>query len=63
MAAQAAFLSERDVARRYGIHPKTPWYWIHSRGFPQPIRLGPRCTRWRLEDLQAWEADRARESV
>lgn len=22
--------------------------------FPKPVTLGPRCLRWRVEDLQAW---------
>ncbi|WP_018871971.1 AlpA family transcriptional regulator [Thioalkalivibrio sp. ALJ16] len=56
---ESVYLSERDIARRYSIHPKTVWPWIHNQGFPQPIRLSPRCTRWRLEDLLAWEARRA----
>lgn len=58
-ANDPVYLSERDIARRYGVHQKTPWYWLKSSDFPEPVRLGPRCTRWRLEDLQAWEARRA----
>lgn len=29
-------------------------------GFPQPIRIGSRCTRWRAGDIQAWLAAQAR---
>lgn len=25
--------------------------------FPAPIKLGPRCSRWRMGDLRAWLAD------
>lgn len=28
--------------------------------FPQPIRLGARCTRWKAGDVQAWLAAQSR---
>jgi prophage regulatory protein len=34
---------------------KTTIYTLVSRGeFPQPIRRGNRCTRWRSVDVTAW---------
>jgi hypothetical protein len=27
--------------------------------FPQPVKISPGCTRWRLSDLEAYEAARA----
>ena len=37
--------------------------WIHgevSAGrFPQPLRFGPRCTRWKIADVRQWLIDRA----
>jgi prophage regulatory protein len=34
---------------------KTTIYTLVSRGdFPQPIRRGNRCTRWRSADVTAW---------
>ena len=27
---------------------------------PQPLRYGPRCTRWRLADVRAWLIERAK---
>lgn len=29
-------------------------------GFPQPVRLSSRCTRWRARDVQAWLAAQGR---
>lgn len=32
--------------------------WIHdavrAHRFPQPLRFGPRCTRWRSSDVRDW---------
>jgi prophage regulatory protein len=34
---------------------KTTIYMLVARGdFPQPIRRGSRCTRWRSADVTAW---------
>lgn len=50
------YLSDRQVAKRYSVSRGTPWRWTKtSVGFPRPIELSPGCTRWKLEDLLAWE--------
>lgn len=37
--------------------------WIHEEvragRFPQPMRFGPRCSRWRSSDVRAWLVARA----
>lgn len=51
------FLSDNQVATRYGVTRTTVWRWRKSDpNFPQPVTLSPGCTRWRLADLEAWEA-------
>jgi prophage regulatory protein len=51
-----AFLSDRQVAERYGVSRQTPWGWLKKdTDFPKPVSLSPGCTRWRLTDLEAWE--------
>jgi prophage regulatory protein len=53
------FLSDRQVAARYGVARATPWRWVKSDStFPRPVELSPGCTRWKLEDLVAWEAEK-----
>ncbi|NIC39397.1 AlpA family phage regulatory protein [Halomonas desiderata] len=52
------WLSDKQVAERYAIGRVTPWRWAREGIFPAPIKLGPSCTRWRLADLEAWEASR-----
>jgi predicted DNA-binding transcriptional regulator AlpA len=53
------FLSDQQLARRYGVHRATIWRWVRSDlTFPKPLRLGPQSTRWRLRDVEAWEQRR-----
>ena len=50
------FLRDTDLAKRYGVSRNTIWRWARENGdMPQPVRLTPGCSRWRLADLEAWE--------
>lgn len=51
------YLSIAQIAKRYGVHRSTPWRWAKADPtFPQSVKLSPQCTRWRLADIEAWEA-------
>ncbi|MDS1310507.1 helix-turn-helix transcriptional regulator [Marinobacter xiaoshiensis] len=50
------YLSDRELASRYEVSRVTPWRWAKKGAFPSPVKLGPNCTRWKLSDIQAWEA-------
>ena len=51
------YLSVSQVAARYGVHRSTPWRWAKADpNFPAPVTLTPGCTRWKLAELEAWEA-------
>ncbi|MEQ6916652.1 helix-turn-helix transcriptional regulator [Halomonas aquatica] len=51
------FLTAKQVATRYDVGVATIWRWSRDRDdFPKPMKLGPNCTRWRLADIEAWEA-------
>lgn len=52
---QGQFLTDRDLAERYRIHRATVWTWTREGRLPRPVRLTPRCSRWRLEDIEAAE--------
>lgn len=52
------YLSARDLAKRFSVSPAAVWGWTSREGFPQPIRFTAGCSRWRLSDVQAWEASR-----
>jgi prophage regulatory protein len=54
------YLSDAQLAARYGVHRTTPWRWAKSANtFPKPVMLTPGCTRWKLSEIEAWEASRA----
>lgn len=52
------YLSDRAVAQRYGICRATVWAWVKEGHLPTPVRLTPGSTRWKLSDLEQFEAER-----
>jgi predicted DNA-binding transcriptional regulator AlpA len=49
------FLSVQEVAVFLNVSVATVWSWCKSLdGFPQPIKFGPRTTRWSLQELLAF---------
>ena len=55
------YVSDLQVARRYGVHRSTPWRWVKADPtFPKPIVLSRGCTRWKLSDIVDWERARER---
>jgi prophage regulatory protein len=52
----------RDIAERFGVVPSTIWRWVKDGFFPRPYKFGPGTTRWRDEDIRAFEAKSATRS-
>jgi prophage regulatory protein len=51
------YLADTHLAKRYKVSRQTIWRWAASdETFPSPIKLSPGCTRWKLSDLELWEA-------
>ncbi|MCA0857278.1 helix-turn-helix transcriptional regulator [Phaeobacter italicus] len=58
------YLSDTQVAARYGVHRSTPWRWAKTDPFfPKPVPLSPGCTRWKLCQLEAWETEKKNTSI
>lgn len=58
------FLSDKQVAARYGVSRPTIWGWLRKDPtFPKPVPLSPGCTRWKLAEIEAWEAAKAGEAA
>lgn len=57
------FLTERQVAARYGIHQNTVRNWVASGRIVQPLVLSPGCVRWRLSDIERWEDEKAAQTI
>lgn len=55
------YLSDQQLAARYGVHRTTLWRWVKSEpGFPKPVVLSLGCTRWKLSAIEGWEASRSK---
>jgi len=52
------YLTDKQVAARFGVSRITIWRWASDLDFPAPVKLSPGATRWRLADVEAWEATR-----
>jgi prophage regulatory protein len=54
------YITDAQLAARFGVHRSTPWRWCKTDPtFPKPVVLSPGCTRWRLSEIESWEAARA----
>ncbi|PXX97361.1 helix-turn-helix transcriptional regulator [Halomonas sp. LBP4] len=56
------YLTVKQLSARYGVSVPSVWRWAREGDFPQPVRLSKCCTRWRLDDIEAWEASRKEEA-
>jgi len=52
------YLSDTQVAKKYGVHRTTVWRWVKNESFPKPIKLSVGCTRWADKKIQDWEEKR-----
>lgn len=51
------YLSDKSVATRYDSSRATVWRWANEGRLPKPIKLTNGTTRWKLADLERWEAE------
>ena len=47
-----AFVDVKTVARLLGTSPSTVWRWTGAGRLPQPAKLSPGCTRWRVAEVR-----------
>ena len=50
-----AYVTARELQRRLRIPPSTFWRLVKRGLLPQPVRIAPRCVRWRGSELEAFE--------
>jgi prophage regulatory protein len=53
---KTGFIRLKNIIAPYGPIPvskSTLWAWVTSKRFPQPVKLGPKITAWRVEDIRA----------
>lgn len=51
-----ALLSVADLRGEIRFSTATIYRKVADGTFPQPIKFGKRCTRWRASDIAAWMA-------
>lgn len=54
------YLSDVHLSERYAVARPTIWRWARTdKTFPKPVKLSAGCSRWKLADLEKWEASRS----
>lgn len=49
------YLSDHQTAARYGVNRVTIWRWVRQGIFPAPVKIGPGCTRWAIDEIEKHE--------
>lgn len=58
------YVKDTDLAERFSVSRLTIWRWHREKPeFPRVVKLSPGCSRWRLSDIENWEAAQTREVV
>ena len=55
-----ALLRLSEVQCLVGLKKTAIYSRVGAGLFPEPLKLGERCVRWRAEDIEAWLADPSR---
>jgi predicted DNA-binding transcriptional regulator AlpA len=56
LSEEQRYVSVRYAARRFGVSVPSIWKWARTGKFPKPLKFGQNISRWRISDLDAWEA-------
>lgn len=56
---ETGFLRQPQVLVFVPISKSTLWRRIQARTFPEPLKLSPRVTVWRAEDIRRWITEQA----
>ena len=43
-----------EVCELLGLSRSTVYRLLSEKAFPEPVRLGPRTVRWRIDAIEAW---------
>lgn len=50
---ETGFLRLPEVLKLYPVSRSTWWAGVRAGRYPQPVKIGERCTAWRAEDIRA----------
>ncbi len=54
----AAFYRRPQVLAMLNVGKSTLHRWVVSDLFPKPVKLGPKASAWRADDVKSWIAQR-----
>lgn len=49
-----ALIRLSDVCELVGVCQSTVYRWMSEGTFPEPVHIGGRAVRWRIDDLERW---------
>jgi prophage regulatory protein len=55
-------VSIKTLRARDEVADSTRWAWVAAGKYPKPFKLGPKATRWDLDEVEAHEAAKLAES-
>lgn len=50
------FLAVTQMAERYSVSTDSIWRWTRAGRLPAPVKINPQVVRWRLEEVEAYDA-------
>lgn len=50
---ETGFMRLPEILKVFPVSKSTWWAGVKSGRFPQPVKLGPKITTWRVEDIRA----------
>ena len=54
------WLTDRDLAARYGVSRVTVWRWTRAGHLPAPRKIGPNTSRWSADEIEARDTELTR---
>ncbi len=51
--SQVGFLRLPQVLALFPVSRSAFWAGVKTGKYPQPVKLSPRCTAWKIEDIRA----------
>lgn len=59
VATGQVFFTDNQLAERFQVSRNSIWRLVKTGQLPAPVKLFKSTTRWRLSDIEAFEAARA----
>lgn len=53
---EAGYVRLPSILRVFPVSRSTWWEGVRQKRYPQPVKLGPRITAWKVEDIRAFLA-------